>query len=132
MSQDLRQAVRQHHGQRQARRRFIAGVAVHDALVACSGLCAAIDCSGDIGALLMGDDLHLIVAAAISGFPHSAADDGRDVREPRCGDLTCRDDLARGRHDLTGNAGSGVLRKTGIHHRVRDGVAELVGMSLGD
>ena len=34
-------------------------------------------------------------------------------------------------HDLAGNAGSGVLRKTGIYHRVRDGVAELVGMSLG-
>jgi len=43
-----------------------------------------------------------------------------------------RDDLSGCGHDLTGNAGSGVLRKTGIHHRVRDGVAELVGMSLGD
>ena len=50
----------------------------------------------------------------------------------RCRDLACSDDLSGCGHDLAGNAGSGVLRKTGIYHRVRDGVAELVGMSLGD
>ena len=80
----------------------------------------------------MCDDLHLIVAAAVSGFPHSAANDGRDVRELRRGDLTGRDDLARGRHDLTGDTGGAVMLQAGIHHRIRDGVAELVGMSLGD
>ena len=80
----------------------------------------------------MGDDLHLIVAAAVSGFPHRSANNGRDIRNLRCRDLACSDDLSGCGHDLAGNVGSGVLRKTGIHHRVRDGVAELVGMSLGD
>ena len=122
----------QHYRQWKKLRCFIAGIAVHNALVACSGLRAAIDCSGDVGALLMGDHLHLIIAAAISGFPHSAADDGRDVREPCRRDLASRDDLTRGRHDLTGYMGDGIMLQTGIHYGVGNGVAEFVRVALSD
>ena len=132
LSQQAGEFMRQHYRQWKKLRRFIAGVAVHDTLVACSGLCAAIDCSGDVGALLVGDHLHLIIAAAISGFPHSAADDGRDVREPRRRDLASRDDLTCGSHDFTGYMGGGVMLQAGIHYGVGNGVAELVRVALSD
>ena len=80
----------------------------------------------------MGDDLHLIVAAAVSRFPHRSTNNRGDVRKLRCRDLACGDDLSGCGHDLTGDTGGAVMLQTGIHHRVRDGVAELVGMSLGD
>ena len=122
----------QHYRQRKKLRRFIAGVAVHDTLVACSGLRAIIDRSGDVGTLLVGDHLHLIIAAAISGFPHGAADNGRDVREPCRRDLASRNDLTCGSHDLTGYMGGGIMLQTGIHYGVGNGVAELVRVALSD
>ena len=132
IGQQAGQSMGQHHRQRQQLLCFIAGKAVQDSLISCTGLRASTHSFRNVGTLLMGDDLHFIVAAAISGFPHRSANNGRDVRNLRCRDLACSDDLSGCGHDLAGNAGSGVLRKTGIHHRVRDGVAELVGMSLGD
>ena len=132
IGQQAGQSMGQHHRQRQQLLCFIAGKAVQDSLISCAGLRAAAHSFRNVGTLLMGDDLHLIVAAAVSGFPHRSANNGRDIRNLRCRDLACGDDLSGCGHDLAGNAGSGVLRKTGIYHRVRDGVAELVGMSLGD
>ena len=132
LGQQASEFMRQHYRQWKKFRRFIAGIAVHNALVTCSSLCAAIDCSGDVGALLMGDHFHLIIAAAISGFPRGVADDGRDVWEPCRRDLASCNDLTCGSHDLTGYMGSGVMLQTGIHYGVGNGVAELVRVALSD
>ena len=80
----------------------------------------------------MSDDFDFVVAAAISGSLHGLADDGGDVREPGHRDLTGRDDLARGGHDLAGHVGRGIELQTGVHHGVRNGVTELVRVAFRD
>ena len=90
------------------------------------------DQSGDIAALVMGDDLHFVVGAAIARFPHRPADKGGNVRQLRGGDLAGHEDLARCVQDLTGHTGGWVAAEAGIQNCVRDGIAQLVRVSLGD
>ena len=132
MRQHPRQTMGQHDGKGQKLRRFIAGIAVHDTLITRAGVLLALDSPCDVGTLLVGDDLDLVVAAAISGSLHGLADDGGDVRELHCRNLTGRDDLARGGHDLAGHTSGGIMLQAGVHHGVRNGVAELVRVAFGD
>ena len=93
IGQQAGQSMGQHHRQGQQLLCFIAGKAVQDSLISCAGLRAATHSFRNVGTLLMGDDLHLIVTAAVSGFPHRPANNGRDIRNLRCRDLACGDDL---------------------------------------
>ena len=122
----------QHHRQGQKFRRFLAGITVHDTLIPRAELPAAVDGTGDIRALRMGDDLHLVVGAAVSGLPHRLAEDCRNVREPAGRDLTGGNDLTGSRHHLAGHVSRAVQCQAGVQHSVRNGVAELVGMPLRD
>lgn len=122
----------QHDGKGQKLRCFIAGIAVHNTLIARAGVLGSLDSPCDVGTLLMGDDFDLVVAAAISGSLYGLADDGGDVRELHCRDLAGRDDLARGGHDFAGHTSGGIVLQAGVYHGVRNGVAELVRVAFGD
>ena len=121
-----------HDREGQKLRCFIAGIAIYNALIARAGVLGSLDSPCDVGTLLMGDDFDLIVAAAISGSLYGLADDGGDVRELGSRDLTGHDDFARGGHDLAGHAGRGIVLQAGVHHGVRNGIAEFVRVAFGD
>ena len=126
------QAVGQHSREGEKLVRLAAGVAVQDTLVSSSGLLLLGNSPGDIAALGMGDDLHFVVGAAIARFPHRPADKGGNVRQLCGGDLAGHEDLARCGQDLTGHTGGWVAAEAGIQNCVRDGIAQLVRVSLGD
>ncbi len=131
VGQQQGQPVGQRHGQGQQLRRLRTGKAIHDALVSSAHLGLLSHSAGDIAALVMGDDLHLIVRS-IASFPNSPAHDSGDVRQLGGGDLPGHDDLPRGGHDLAGHAGGGVVAQTGVQDAVGNGVAQLVRVALGD
>ena len=132
MRQHACQAVGKHNGEGQKLRRFIAGIAVHNTLIARAGVLGSLDSPCDVETLLMGDDFDLIVAAAISGSLYGLADDGGDVRELHCRDLAGRGDLTCGGHDLAGHTSGGIVLQAGVHHGVRNGIAEFVRVAFGD
>ena len=80
----------------------------------------------------MGDDLHLVVQAGMPRLPHRLADDGGDVGQLPDADLARHQDLARRGHDLAGHTSAGVVGQAGIQNGIRDGVAQLVRVALGD
>ena len=125
------QPVGQHYGQGQQLRRLRTGKAIHDALVSSAHLGLLSHSAGDIAALVMGDDLHLIVRS-IASFPNSPAHDSGDVRQLGGGDLPGYDDLPGGGHDLAGHTGGGVVLQAGVQDAVGNGVAQLVRVALGD
>ena len=135
IGQQAGQPVGQDDRQREQLLRLRTGVAVHDPLVAGSPLNgeepAAIYRTGDVRALIVGDDLDLIVGI-VSGLTNRSGGDGGDVRKLLGGDLARHDDLSRRGHNLAGHAGGGVLFQAGVQHRVRDGVAQLIRMPLSD
>ena len=126
-----RQPVGQDHGQGEELGRLRTGEAVHDALVAGSHLYVLGNGPGDVAALIVGDNLHLVIAG-IAGFPHRPADDGGDVRQLPGGDLPGHDDLSCRGHCLTGDAGGGVVFQTSVQNAVSDGIAELVRVAFDD
>ena len=132
VGEQQRQPVGHHHGQGQELGGLRTGEAVHDALVAGAHLGITAHSAGDIVALVVGDGLHLIVAASVARLPHSPADDGGDVRQVPGGDLPGHDDLPGSGHDLAGHTGGGVAAQAGVQDAVRDGVAQLVRVALGD
>ena len=91
IGQQAGQAVGQHNGQGKQLVRLQACVTVHDPLIASSPLrgggSAAIHSLRDVAALIVGNDLDLIVRI-ISGFMDSLGNDGRNVRDHLGGDLT--------------------------------------------
>lgn len=126
------QPVGQDNGQGQEFLRLRTGIAVQDALVPGPGLALLVNGPGDVGTLIVGDDLHLVVQAGIPRLPHRLADDGGDVGQLLGGDLARHQELARRGHDLTGHTRAGVVGQTGIQDGIRDGVAQLVRVALGD
>ena len=132
MGEQASQAVGQHSRQGEKLVRLAAGVAVQDTLVSSSGLLLLGNSPGDIAALVMGDDLHFVVGAAIARFPHRPADKGGNVRRLRGGDLAGHEDLVRCGQDLTGHTGGWVAAEAGVQNCVRDGIAQLVRVPLGD
>jgi hypothetical protein len=120
-------------------RRFQRGIAEHDALVACAVLVHAL---GDMGGLavqvvvnLQGFPVELLLL--IADVAHAIAHDAVDAGHHRLGlGLVGQADLATNHHAVrrgegfAGHAGQGFLGQEGIQHRVRNAVAQLVGMPL--
>ena len=120
---------------------LVAGVAEHHALVAgADGLVAlAVHAHGDVAALLVdgghngaGAGVEAAGGVVIADFVHGAPDDVGDVHVAPGGDLAHDHHHAGGGHGLTGHAAGGVLGHDGVQNGVRNLVADLVGMSLGD
>ncbi len=122
--------------------RFVAGKAEHHALIACAGgfvVIGRVYAHGDILGLLVYGGQHgagVSVEASLRGVvadvQQGAASDLGDIHVAVAGDLAGHQDHAGSSQGFTGHAGHGVLRQKGVQNAVRDLVADLVGMSLGD
>ena len=141
--QPVGQADRQGH----QLRRFIAGVAEHDPLVAgadaIEGIAVVVvglvHALGDVGGLLVEGHQHgaavgieaagagAVVADALDHAPHQ----GVEVHPGRGGDLAGDQAQARVHHGFAGHPAGGILLQQGIQHRITDLIADLVGMALG-
>ena len=150
LGQAHRQLVGQGQGQGHQLGGLIAGIAEHHALVAGAvvqtvvllalfHLQALVHAHGDVGGLLVdgGDDGAGVAVKAelgpvIADVPHHLAGDLGDVHIAGGGDLAHHMDQAGGHRGLAGHPGLGVLGQDGVQHRVRDLVADLVGMPLGN
>ena len=147
------QLVGQHDGQGHQFGRLVAGKADHHALVAGAGgldlvlahlatlgLQRLVDAQGDVGALLLDArpsrrrsrrQSHTWLGC--SRCPGSSSRTSVvDIDVGFGGDLAGHQNQAGGDDALAGHAGVGVLGKDGVQHGVRDLVADLVRMPLGD
>ena len=121
---------------------LIAGAELFDFFVAdvpAAGLQRGVDPLLDIRALLAqrqehgaGVAVEAFAAVVIADAGHDAARQLVEVDLGPSGDLAEEHDEARLGGRLAGHARSGILRQAGVHHRVRNLVADLVGMALGD
>ena len=129
--------MRQHHGQRQVFRRFVRGVACHDALIARArlrarhrlrdvrGLC--VDADGRVELAVVAE-----VGASVADSLQRVAHDPFLKKLRPGAHLPGDGDAAVGRHDLDRHAGVGVAPEVSVQDAVRDLVAELVGMAAAD
>ena len=128
--EQARDAVRQHDRRGQQFHRFPAGVAVHDALVACAER-IPIDRVRNIGTLCMQPHLYMIITV-ISGIPNSLPHDGFHVGACRRAEFSGHKNFARRRQHFAGNAGIGIFFEAGVQNAVRNRVAELVRVTCRD
>ena len=128
--EQARDAVRQHDRRGQRLDRFPAGVAVHDALIACAER-IPIDRVRNIRALCMQPHLYMIITV-ISGILNNLPDNGFHVRACRRAEFSGKKNFARRRQYFTGNAGIGIFFEAGVQNVVRNRVAELVRMACRD
>jgi hypothetical protein len=123
--------------------RLVGRITEHEALVARALLLveafALGDALRDVRALLLDraqDGARVAVEAdrrvVVTNLEHRAAHDGRHVDGGGRGDLTRDDHHAGLRERLARNARLRVLRQDGVEDRVRDGIAKLVRVPLGD
>ena len=132
-SQKTGNTVGKHTGHGQHFRRFIGGVAIHDALIARS-LVIWVVLGGDIHAvrdvltLVMDENFHLIFFGVIAHGLYGLADDALNIWLFHGGDLTGYHDLARGRQHLAGDAGVFIFHEAFVEDGVRDQIAEFVWM----
>ena len=124
-------SVSQHHWQGQKLQSLPAGIAIDHALVSSTHFRTAVHSPGNVRTLIVGDDLHLVVAA-VACFSHGFADDVGNVRQLFYGDFSRHKNFARSGQHLAGHPGVGIVLQTGIQNAVRDGIAELVRMALRD
>ena len=111
---------------------LITGKAIHDPLVASPSLDSFPHSVSNIVALIVGDDLDLIVQPSVPSFPDGPADNGGDIRHDLCRDFSGHQHFASCGQYFAGHMGGGVTLETGIQNRIRDGVAELVRVALGN
>ena len=138
----LDQAMRQIDRHRHQRRRFVAGVAEHQALVAGAlveiVVGGAIDALGDVGALLAVADVHRAAVGVETqgriGIADAADGVARDLGVIDLGvggDLAGEDDETGGDQRFRRDAGELVLGQDGVEDGVGDLVGDLVRMSFG-
>ena len=128
--EQARDTVRQHDRRGQQLDRFPAGVAVHDALIACTER-FAVDRLCNVRTLRMQTHLYMIItviSSILNRLPHN----GLHVRACRCAEFPGNKNFARRRQHFTGNAGIGIFFETGIQNAVRNRVAEFVRMACRD
>jgi hypothetical protein len=149
LGEPARHPVGEGDRQRHQLRRLAAGEAEHHALVSGAELGTTptvvpdlegrVDALRDVGRLALHRDeraARLVVEAVLGlrvpDVPHGVADDGLEVDVRVCRDLAEDEDQAgRGRR-LAGDPRIGVLADDRIEDRVRDLVAHLFGVALGD
>ena len=131
-----RQLVGQGDGQGHELLRLPAGVAEHHALVARA---ARVHTHGDIRALLVdvgdhgaGVGVKAVFGAGVADAGHHLPHQLLKVHIAAGGDLAHDVDQAGGHAGLAGHPGVGVLGQDLVQDGVRDLVADLVGMPLGD
>ena len=140
------EAVREHDRRRHQLRRFVAGVAEHQALVAgalLGGLLALglarVDALRDVGRLLRQQEVHEhpirvehVIVVDVADLADALARDLREVELGLRGDLAADDHDVRLDVGLAGDAAELVLLEAGIEDRVGNRVGDLVGMPLAD
>ena len=129
---------------------FICGIAEHHALVAGTDgrdgflRLASIPCfqrlvntHGDVRRLLVNGDhdragirVESHGRIRIADLPDGIADDLRIIDLSCSGNLTGDNGKTGADHGLTGNTAHGILGQTGVQDRVRDRVADLIGMAF--
>ena len=123
-------AVCQHDRRGQQLDRFPAGVAVHDALIACAE-CIPIDRTCNVRTLHMQPHLYMIItviSSILNGLPH----DGFHVGACRRAEFPGNKNFARRCQHFTGDAGIRIFFEAGVQNVVRNRVAELVRMACRD
>ena len=146
----LGEAVREEDRQRHQLGGVVAGVAEHQALVAGALLVERVDAAGaalerrvdalgDVRALLAdrgadaaGRAVEALRRAVVADREHGVAHDLRDLDVGLGGDLAGHVDQAGGDHGLDRDPAARVLGEHRVEDRVRDLVADLVRVSLGD
>ena len=138
LGQPAGQLVGQADGQGHQLGGLVAGVAEHHALVA-RAADLVVGAEGDVGALPVdvGDDgagvgVKAVLGAGVADVGHHLADQFLKIDVAAGGDLAHDVDQTGGHAGLAGHAGVGVLGQDLIQDGVRDLVADLVGMPLGD
>ena len=149
--QPLGQPVRQRDRQRHQCSGVVAGVAEHQALVACALavervgapelalLERVVDALGDVRGLLAdrhrdaaGLAVEALDRAVVADAEDDVADDARHVGEALGRDLPRDVHLAGGQHGLDGDPAAGVLGQQVVEDGVADLVGHLVRVALGD
>ena len=137
--QQCHKALGGNHRHRQVFGRFVAGVADHNALIACTeGVLVLslsqfrLDSARNVGTLVVDVAVDLVRLRVIADIPQGVADDVEHVGLGRGRDFTRHDNVTVGCHDLTGHAAGGVMLQTGVQHAVGNEVAQLVGMPAHD
>ena len=139
--------MRQRNRQGHQLRGLIAGVAEHHALIAGAviqlglagflGLQRLVHAQSDIAGLLVdvgnntaGIAVKAVLGAVITDIPDNFPGDLGNIHVAAGGDLAHDVYQAGGSGGLAGHASVGVLGQNGVQHRVRDLVADLVGVAL--
>ena len=73
-----------------------------------------------------------VLCAVVADLAYCLTCDCLKIGISVCGDLTHNDDETRGAAYLTSNAGHRVLRKKIVKDGIRDHIADLIGMALGN
>ena len=109
-------ALGNHHRHGQIFGRLIAGVADHNALIACTeGVLVLslsqfrLDSARNVGALVMDVAVNLVALRVIADIAQGVADDVEHVGLGRGRDFARHNDVPACRHDLTGHAAGGVM-----------------------
>ena len=117
---------------------LVAGITEHHALIACTAhLIVGAQCNIGALAVNVGDDgagvsVKAELCAGVADICHHLADDLLEVHIAVGSDLAHNVHKAGGCAGLAGHAGIGVVGQDLVQNCIRDLVADLVGMSLGD
>ena len=128
--EQARDTVCQHDRRGQQLDRFPAGIAVHDALIACAEH-FAVDRVRNIRALCMQPHLYIIITV-ISGSLNRLPHNGFHVRACRRAEFSGHKNFARRRQHFAGDASIRIFFEAGVQNVVRNRVAELVRMACRD
>ena len=73
-----------------------------------------------------------LIVGLIAGFSNSSGNNGGDIRKHLGRDLARHQDLPGCGQGFAGDTGAGIVFQAGVQHGVRDSVAQLVWVPLGD
>ena len=136
--QQAGQAMRQHHRQRHKLRRFLAGVADHNALIARAECVRVgvvqryIDRARDVGTLRVQPAVDLKRFRVIPDAAHNIPRDVEHIRLHSRADLARDHDMPAGGQRLARDTGGGVNGKAGVQDVIGNKVAQFVGVALGN
>ena len=131
-SQDLQKSRRHHKGNGQKFRRFIGGIAVHDALITGT---AFIHAKRDVRRLLLHHNDEIRELRIAETLPADAVKDLLDqfpiIRRMAAGQLTGNYQLVVFHQAFDGHTGSGIVLQAIRHDGICNLIAQLVRMAIG-